>query len=75
MGLNVNLIKMLGVKPISDCPRCYHQFENRYSDYDIETDCNIEEGTWKLLNYCPQCECEFYELFDVHVSRAGTKRV
>ena len=66
MGLNVNLVKMLGVPEKSRCPNCKKLFKNRFDDYYIECgNPNPRVGKWVLDCYCPECEHEFVEVFQV----------
>lgn len=66
MGLNINLVQMLGVPAASTCPTCKKSFDNNFDVYDIECGFpNTKKGTWRLNNYCPYCEHEFVENFIV----------
>lgn len=72
MGLNVNLITMLGVSGISTCPKCHELFDNNFDVYDIEGgSTNRKPGEWKLREYCPHCEHEFTTEFKVVAKTPG----
>ena len=60
MGLNVNLVMMLGIPDETQCPKCSTIFNNSFDDYDIEGGVpNPRPGVWILNQYCPHCEHEF----------------
>lgn len=64
MGLNVNLVFMLGISAASTCPKCERSFDNNYDVYDIEEGFpNRKKGVWELDCVCPFCEYEFTEKF------------
>jgi len=66
MGLNVDLIQMLGTPKLVACPRCKAQVETGFDDYDIECgDPNQKVGEWKLRVYCDTCENDFFYEFTV----------
>jgi hypothetical protein len=72
MGLNLDLTMMLDVPRTSTCTNCNKSFDNNYDVYDIECGFpNNKRGQWKLHNYCPFCETEFYEYFVIGVKQYG----
>ena len=69
MGLNVNLIKMLGIAGEVHCPKCKTQFAAGFDDYDIECGKpNTFPGKWKLSCYCDTCGHVFYVNVETHPS-------
>lgn len=70
MGDRHNLIIMLGLSAVSECPKCRKYFDNNYDLYDVEMpNCNSKKGYWRLHNYCAYCEHEFYEEFQITSKR------
>jgi NAD-dependent SIR2 family protein deacetylase len=61
MGLNINLVEMLGLPEEVACPKCHNKAPTRFDDYDI--DCGNpfpEPGKVSLHMYCQACEHEWY---------------
>lgn len=60
MGLNVNLVQMLGAPESVECPFCQKQVKTRFDDYDIECgNPNSKPAFWSMDCYCENCDKEF----------------
>jgi len=69
MGLNVDLVCMLGIDDCVKCPRCQKENTQSFDDYDIECgNCNNDFGEWKLDCYCANCEYEWSYCFKLKVT-------
>lgn len=69
MGLNVDLVQMLGVSDVCVCPACKQVTRTGYDDYDIECgNPNPSPGQWQLSTYCRQCEHEWKQPFRVSLT-------
>lgn len=77
MGLNVDLVKMLGVPSIIICKKCNNSFDSQFDDYDIECgDPNPVPGFWQLSCYCPICEHTFkYSFYLQLLSGSGSYQI
>lgn len=70
MGLNVNLVDMLGVPDKVICPQCYRVVPSGFDDYDIECGHpNPFPGEWALQCYCAHCEHTWKRFFHVRAEQ------
>ncbi len=66
MGLNVNLIHMLGVPPKTECPKCKAIVKTGFKEFDLEAgNPNPEPGKWVLDLYCDKCEHEWSVVYTI----------
>lgn len=70
--MNMNLISMLGLSSITICPKCENSFINDYHDYDVDCNNTLDDGVWELDCYCPFCQTEFKEKYEVQVKQILT---
>jgi len=56
MGLNVNLVQMLGLPKKVECPHCHKMFSPHFDDFDIEC-YEPRRGVIEIMGHeCPHCE-------------------
>jgi len=59
MGLNINLVQMMGFPRQSVCPNCKTNISTGFSDYDIEgSEPKIDsskDGTFSIRVFCEHC--------------------
>ncbi len=60
MGLNLNLVQMLGLPKKAECPHCKKTVSLWFDDFDIEAGEIPSNGVFKIRKTeCPECEKEF----------------
>ena len=66
MGLNLDLVRMLGVPKTLLCPQCGKDVETTFDDYDVECGApNKRSGEWSLRVHCHECEHDFEHEFNL----------
>ena len=69
MGLNVNLVRMIGAPTQCKCPGCHRIISTNFDDFDIECgDPNPTNGNWKLSAYCHDCGTCFDLEFQITIN-------
>lgn len=64
MGLQINLVKLLGLPDAVICPRCKKNIPTCLDDYDIEMDnFNPSPATIKVFQACLICDHSWYAYF------------
>jgi len=58
MGLNLNLVKMMGLPKKVTCPYCDKKTKTGFEDYDIECHdmASGKPGRLYFMAYCDHCE-------------------
>ncbi len=57
MGLNLDLVSMLGLPEKVTCPKCHSEAPSQFDDYDIECGNPFPQpGRLSLSCYCYICE-------------------
>jgi hypothetical protein len=73
MGLNLDLVKMMGLPKKVKCPRCGKKTRTGFDDYDIE--CNDmasgKPGKLVFAVYCEHCESSSVVLGTVTVDEVA----
>lgn len=60
MGLNLDLVHMLGLPKMVECPHCQCMTATDLDDWDVQCgDPNPVPGYWKFNLYCACCEYEW----------------
>jgi hypothetical protein len=67
MGLQINLIKMLGFPSNTVCPKCGKITSTGFQDYDLES--GPEHGNWKLFLSCEHCDHDWRQRYDITVKK------
>ena len=70
MGLNIDLVKMLGLPEDINCTHCDAIVPTGFNDFDIEAGSpSPSPGVLELEVYCDHCNQEFALTFNVTVTR------
>jgi len=59
MGLNLDLVHMLGMPEEANCPYCGASNSLYFDDFDIESGKTPSRGVFTLTTECDDCEKEF----------------
>jgi len=68
MGLNVDLVTMLGAPKSVRCPSCKKNRRQCFDDYDIDDEWGKPLNKWKLTGWCITCDKSF--AVRIHVQAA-----
>lgn len=70
MGLQVDLTKLLGISNRIECPKCKKLSNGHLNDYDLESpSINPKPGLWVLMFYCPKCDHEWTERYQITLTK------